>query len=158
MAVPRLAEEQPFFLLDPARLADPPRKASSIKGATRSARTVSLEDLEPVDLVVAGSVAVTEDGVRLGKGGGFIDLEFAVAAEAGLVGPTTLVTTTVHELQVLPTGSLPSAAHDIVVDLVVTPDRVVRTGRRGPRTARIRWDELTEEKVAAIPLLRKLRP
>ena len=33
MAVPRLAEADPFFLLDPAELADPPRKASSIKGA-----------------------------------------------------------------------------------------------------------------------------
>src|SRR3954462_3287650 len=33
MAVPRLAEERPFFLLDPARLADTPRAASSIKGA-----------------------------------------------------------------------------------------------------------------------------
>ena len=32
MAVPRLAEPEPFFLLDPAHLADPPRKAASIAG------------------------------------------------------------------------------------------------------------------------------
>src|SRR6185295_4681892 len=31
MAVPRLAEPEPFFLLDPNHLADPARKASSIK-------------------------------------------------------------------------------------------------------------------------------
>src|SRR5688500_11488293 len=37
MAVPRLADERPFFVLDPAHLADPPRPASSIKGASRSA-------------------------------------------------------------------------------------------------------------------------
>jgi 5-formyltetrahydrofolate cyclo-ligase len=156
MAVPRLAEEEPFFLLDPSDLADSPRKAWSIKGASRSARTVGLDDLEPVDLVVAGSVAVTEDGVRLGKGGGFSDLEFAVAAEAGLIGSGTLVVTTVHETQVRPAGSLPSTAHDIAVDIVVTPERVIRTRRRGARDSRIRWDELTEEKIAAIPLLRKL--
>ena len=36
MAVPRLAEEDPFFLLDPAHLSDPPRTAASIKGASRS--------------------------------------------------------------------------------------------------------------------------
>jgi 5-formyltetrahydrofolate cyclo-ligase len=30
MAVPRLAEPEPFFLLDPDHLADPPRKAASI--------------------------------------------------------------------------------------------------------------------------------
>src|SRR3954462_13628352 len=61
MAVPRLAGDRPFFLLDPARLKDPPRAASSIKGASKSAVTVDVEDLEPVDLVVAGCVAVAED-------------------------------------------------------------------------------------------------
>ena len=85
MAVPRLAEAEPFFVLDPETLADPPRKAASIKGAARSARTVSLDAMEPVDLVVTGCVAVGEDGARLGKGGGFSDLEFALAAAAGLV-------------------------------------------------------------------------
>ena len=70
MAVPRLAEPEPFFLLDPDHLADPPRKAASIAGATRSARRVAVADLEPVDLVVTGCVAVGTDGARLGKGGG----------------------------------------------------------------------------------------
>src|SRR5438477_8095087 len=69
MAVPRLAEPEPFFALDPDHLAEPPRKAASIRGASRSARRVTLADLPPVDLVVIGSVAVAEDGARLGKGG-----------------------------------------------------------------------------------------
>ena len=91
MAVPRLAEEKPFFLLDPAHLADSPRAASSIKGASRSARTVDVDELDPVDLVVTGCVAVGEDGARLGKGGGFSDLELALAAEAGLVDAHTII-------------------------------------------------------------------
>src|SRR6266566_826194 len=33
MAVPRLAEPEPFFALDPARLSEPPRKTASISGA-----------------------------------------------------------------------------------------------------------------------------
>jgi len=113
MAVPRLAEEKPFFLLDPTRLADSPRQASSIKGASRSAVTVDVSDLEPVDLVVAGCVAVGEDGARLGKGGGFSDLELAVAAEAGLIDPSTVVVTTVHDVQVRSAGEIPTAGHDI---------------------------------------------
>ncbi|MDT7705963.1 MAG: 5-formyltetrahydrofolate cyclo-ligase [Pseudonocardiales bacterium] len=159
MAVPRLAEPEPFFLLDPAHLADAPRKAASIAGATRSARRVAVAELEPVDLVVTGCVAVGEDGARLGKGGGFADLEFALAMAAGLIGPDTLVVTTVHELQVRPAGVIPTAAHDAPVDLVVTPDRVLDCrGRRGERpTDGIRWSELTEEKIAAIPLLTRLR-
>ncbi len=73
MAVPRLAEADPFFLLDSAHLADTPRKAASISGATRSARRVAVADLTPVDLMVTGCVAAGEDGARLGKGGGFAD-------------------------------------------------------------------------------------
>jgi 5-formyltetrahydrofolate cyclo-ligase len=160
MAVPRLAEPEPFFLLDPGHLADTPRRAASIAGATRSARRVAVGDLGPVDLVVTGCVAVGEDGARLGKGGGFADLEFALAATAGLIGPETLVVTTVHELQVRPAGTVPTAAHDVPVDLVVTPDRLIDCrGVHGPRPdGGIRWAELTEEKIAAIPLLAALRP
>jgi len=156
MAVPRLAGERPFFLLDPAHLVDSPRAASSIKGASRSARTVDVDELEPVDLVVTGCVAVGRDGARLGKGGGFSDLEFAVAAAAGLVGPRTTVVTTVHLLQVRDPGEIPCTDHDVAVDVIVTPDEVVETAARR-RHASIRWDELTDEKVAAIPLLQRLR-
>jgi 5-formyltetrahydrofolate cyclo-ligase len=160
MAVPRLAEPDPFFLLDPAHLTDPPRKAASISGASRSARRVPVNELAEVDLVVSGCVAVGEDGARLGKGGGFADLEYAIASAAGLIGPDTLVVTTVHELQVRPAGSLPVTDHDIPVDLVITPDRIIDCRpRRGPRpAAQISWPELTEEKIAAIPLLASLRP
>lgn len=160
MAVPRLAEDDPFFLLDPEHLADTPRRSASISGATRSARRVPVAALEQVDLVVSGCVAVGEDGARLGKGGGFADLEFALAREAGLIGPDTLVVTTVHELQVRPPGAVPTSTHDAPVDLIVTPERVIdcRTARTQRPDGGIRWSELTEEKIAAIPLLRALRP
>src|SRR5215472_14075388 len=141
MAVPRLAEPDPFFALDPGHLAESPRKAASISGASRSARRVGLAELSPVDLVVMGSVAVGEDGARLGKGGGFADLEFALAGAAGLIGPGTTTATTVHELQVHAAGTIPLAAHDVPVDLVITPDRVIDCrGVAGPRPeAGIRW-------------------
>jgi len=102
-----------------------------------------------------GSVAAAEDGSRLGKGGGFADLEFALATAAGLIGPDTLCVTTVHELQVVEAGTIPLTSHDVPVDLIVTADRVIDCRQRhGPRpTAGIRWEDLTEEKIAAIPLL-----
>src|ERR1700752_3860112 len=155
MAVPRLAEPEPFFALDPAHLSEPPRKAASISGATRSARRVTLADLSPVDLVVMGCVAAGEDGARLGKGGGFADLEFALATAAGLIGPDTGGVTTVHELQVVAAGTIPLTSHDVPGDFVVTPDRVIDCRpRHGPRPViGIDWEDLTEEKIAAIPLL-----
>ena len=154
MAVPRLAEPEPFFALDPARLSEPPRKAASISGASRSARRVGLADLSAVDLVVMGCVAAGEDGARLGKGGGFADLEFALATAAGLIGPHTICVTTVHELQVRAAGTIPLTGHDVPVDFIVTPERVIDCRRAGPRPAAgICWDDLTEQKIAAIPLL-----
>jgi 5-formyltetrahydrofolate cyclo-ligase len=160
MAVPRLAEPEPFFALDPDHLAEPPRKAASISGASRSARRVTLEELTPVDLVVMGSVAVGEDGARLGKGGGFADLEFALATAAGLIGPQTIIVTTVHELQVRPAGEIAVTSHDVPVDLIVTPGRVIdcRDKSLARPTTGIEWADLTDEKIAAIPLLSALRP
>ena len=155
MAVPRLAGPEPFFALDPDHLSEPPRKAASISGAARSARRVTLAEVDPVDLVVMGCVAAGEDGARLGKGGGFADLEFALATMAGLIGPDTVTVTTVHELQVRPAGTIPVTGHDVPLDFIVTPDRIIDCRCvRGPRpTAGIRWEDLTEEKIAAIPLL-----
>jgi 5-formyltetrahydrofolate cyclo-ligase len=158
MAVPRLAEPAPFFRLDPERLADDPRAASSIKGASRSAQRVDVDALTPVDLVVTGCVAVDERGARLGKGGGFSDLELAVAAGAGLVDAGTTVVTTVHELQVVGAGTVPTTAHDLHVDVVVTPERVLRCPRpRDWALPSLDWSQLTEDKIASIPLLQRLR-
>src|SRR5260370_15170698 len=154
MAVPRVAGPEPFFALDPAHLAESPRKAASISGATRSARRVALAGLSPVDLVVMGCVAAGEDGARLGKGGGFADLEYALATAAGLIGPRTVCVTTVHELQVCAAAAIPLTRHHVPVDFIVTPERVIDCRRDGPRPAAgICWDDLTEEKIAAIPLL-----
>jgi 5-formyltetrahydrofolate cyclo-ligase len=159
MAVPRLAAAEPFFALDPDHLAGSPRAAASISGASKSARRVQLAELEPVDLVVMGSVAISADGARLGKGGGFADLEFALASAAGLIGPQTVAVTTVHEIQVQPAGSIPVTGHDVPVDLIVTPERVIdcRDRRAERPAAGLIWADLTEDKIAAIPLLTALR-
>ncbi len=157
MAVPRLAEDPPFLVLDPDQLAVSPREASSIKGAGRHAVPTGVADLDRIDLVVQGCVAVDADGARLGKGGGFADLEFAITSAAGLLGDDVLVATTVHDAQVLDRGRIPTCDHDIGLDLVVTPTRVLQTQAAAPSRAEIHWEDLTEDKIAAIPLLTRLR-
>ena len=52
-----------------------------------------------LDAIVCGSVAVTRDGRRCGKGEGYSDLEFAILRELG--HPPVPVATTVHDLQVV---------------------------------------------------------
>ena len=45
-------------------------------------------------------MAVGVNGVRLGKGLGYAELEWAILVELGVVSERTLVLTTVHEDQV----------------------------------------------------------
>lgn len=51
---------------------------------------------------------------------------------------------------------MPTDVHDVPVDLVVTPTRVLGTGRSGPRRQGLDVALLTDEKVASIPLLQQL--
>ncbi len=151
MAVPMLADVLPFYLLDPTTLTVRPAEAAAKEVAARVARKVSVDDMQPVDLVVCGSVAVNRQGVRLGKGAGYSDIEVALLHEAGLIGPDTTIVTTVHALQVVD-EALPETEHDFSVDLIITPDEVISCGP-ARRPHGLVWEHLSPEKIAAIPIL-----
>ncbi|MEF8828853.1 MAG: 5-formyltetrahydrofolate cyclo-ligase [Haloarcula sp.] len=163
MAVPRLRDERCFYELDPAELDDI-EAAPAISNVADHARQVGPEAVGRVDLVVSGSVAVTEDGARVGKGEGYSDLEYAVLRELGLVDETTPVVTTVHELQVVggPEGvvdtTVPVDDHDVPMDWVVTPERTVETETTHPTPAGVDWDALSAERIDEIPVLSTRRP
>ena len=156
MAVPRLRQEQCFVELDPSVIDSPPAKAATISGAFRCGKLVTVEEMRAVDLVVSGSVAVNCSGARVGKGGGYADLEYALAAAAGIVKPTTPVVTTVHAMQVLD-EELPFTQHDVPIDFVATPEELIRCSGEMPRPSGIYWDDLDEAKIAQIPVLQKMR-
>lgn len=154
MAVPKLAAEHPFYRL---RLGEPstsPEEAASSHVAANVADRVAVDEVEPVDLVVCGSVAVNRQGARLGKGAGYSDIEVALLAEAGLVTASTTIVTTVHPLQVVD-DVLPESEHDFRVDLIVTPDEVISCGP-ARRPEGLIWEHLTADKIAAIPVLTAL--
>lgn len=159
MAVPRMRDERVFIELDPKRPEVVPAKAATISGAFRVGRPVYVHEMQPIDLVISGSVAVNSQGVRIGKGGGFADLEYGLAAAAGVLKPDTPVISTVHPMQLLD-EDLPWTQHDVPLDIVVTTDGVIRCGDNRdelPRPKGIYWDDLDERKIRSIPLLVKLR-
>jgi 5-formyltetrahydrofolate cyclo-ligase len=155
MAVPRLRAERCFLRLDPRDLQGKLAQAATIKGASTLGVPVSPAQIGRIDLIVAGSVAVNPGGARLGKGGGYSDLEFALARAVGVVDDTTPVVTTVHELQVVD-DTIPMTAHDVPLDIVVTPERVIRAPRPHKKPVGIFWEELSEEQLAEMPALAKL--
>ena len=154
MAVPRLRSEKPFIELDPAKLRVSAFAASSIKGAFQHGRPVGLEEVKRIDLVVCGSVAVNRKGARLGKGGGYSDLEFALLTEQKRIGRGTKIVTSVHPLQMVD-EELPMTEHDIPLDAIVTPEEVIKTQTRYPRPKKIYWHMLPKEKIADIPALQR---
>jgi 5-formyltetrahydrofolate cyclo-ligase len=171
VAQPRLRDPDPFLRLDPEAIeADSDADiddATTVSGISTHGTPVPPEGVPHVDLVVAGSVGVTTDGARVGKGEGYSDLEWGVLSELGAVDGATAVATTVHELSVLDGPQSPIAdpaelpapdAHDVPLDLVVTPERTIRTETPYARPEGIDWDRLDDDKLAAIPVLAERAP
>jgi 5-formyltetrahydrofolate cyclo-ligase len=94
------------------------------------------------------------EGARVGKGGGFSDLEVAFLVEAGVLRPDTVLATTVHPLQVVD-EPLPETIHDFRVDLIVGPDEAIwcPEPHRPPGILR---EQLDQEKIAEVPVLAAL--
>jgi 5-formyltetrahydrofolate cyclo-ligase len=155
MAVPRLREEKCFLELDPKRLGKNVYAASSIKGAFEFGRQVGIAEMKLVELILCGSVAVRRDGARVGKGGGYSDLEFAIAREAEIIDAKTPIITTVHPLQIVD-REIPLKPHDIPVDFIITPDEIIECRTSIGRPKGIYWRFLDQEKIDAIPLLKRM--
>jgi 5-formyltetrahydrofolate cyclo-ligase len=146
-----------FLVLDPATI-DPRNytKAASIGGMAQYGRPTALETAPKPDLLVVGSVAVSEAGARTGKGEGYGEIEYALLRELGRITADTPVATTVHDLQVV--EALPQEPFDVTVDLIVTPTRLIRVDGPRQRPDRIFWSLLPDEKREAIPLLQERAP
>jgi 5-formyltetrahydrofolate cyclo-ligase len=158
MAVPRLRDEKPFYELDPAEI--PPEEhdsAPTISHVESYAQQVAPEDVAPIGLVVSGSVAVTEAGARVGKGEGYSDLEYAVLRELELVDAETPIATTVHDAQVVE-EDVDVEAHDVPMDLLVTPTRTVRTNTEYQKPTGVFLDELSDERIDEMPVLAGRQP
>jgi 5-formyltetrahydrofolate cyclo-ligase len=156
MAVPRLREKKCFIKLDPAKI--PSKKfleASSIKGAFKFGLPVHPKEMPQIDLIVAGSVAVNQKGNRIGKGGGYSDLEYAIGREFGFVKEDVVIVTTIHPLQ-MAEEELPETDHDFRIDYIITASEVIATHRKGGRPRGIIRDHLTEEKISEVPILKEI--
>jgi 5-formyltetrahydrofolate cyclo-ligase len=163
MAVPRLATPKPFHLLDHHALEAPIDTAATSTGAAEAAPTVAPDEMQPIDLIICGSVAIgRHDGVRIGKGAGYSDLEVALLADASLVTTDTTIATTIHQHQLID-DALPHAAHDFPVNLAATPHELLDFGTRreplpGIIEAHLRPDQLHRIPALSRPVRRDAGP
>lgn len=129
------------------------RKATTIKHSNKFGESIGLEELPEIDLVVAGSVGVNKKGGRIGKGGGYTDLEYAILRELDLGKPPVI--TTVHSLQIV--DELPRKKHDVSIDWIVTPEKTIETNTNLEKPSGIDWELLSEKDLKQIPILRELK-
>jgi 5-formyltetrahydrofolate cyclo-ligase len=142
---------------------------------------VSLYEQYKVDLVVVGSTAVCPTtGARVGKGEGFAELEWGILSQQGnLDAENVLVVTTVHDCQVFDAENEPwktlmadfsegngedantsfgtLTQHDVPVDIIVTPTRIIRVSNRLPKPSGVFWELLSPQKLAQIRVLQQLK-
>ncbi|NWW28133.1 MTHSD protein, partial [Falcunculus frontatus] len=133
------------------------RKCATSQGVKEYSVPVGLDGKAQVDLVVVGSVAVSEKGWRIGKGEGYADMEYAMMVSMGAVQEDTPVVTIVHDCQVLDIVEELLDDHDLTVDYILTPTRTIQTNCKRPKPQGIMWHKVTSEMLGKIPILKTLR-
>lgn len=143
-----------FKRLDPSGIpGNQLEEASALSKMDRYAEPVPLDRLPQMDLIVAGSVAVSRRGDRVGKGEGYSDLEYAILLELG--HDPVPVASTVHPIQVL--DELPRDPNDLPLSLVVTPEGAIEVDEPPPGPSGIDWELLGEERLEEMPILQELK-
>ncbi|XP_066098333.1 methenyltetrahydrofolate synthase domain-containing protein isoform X2 [Saccopteryx bilineata] len=126
----------------PGATKDTLRKCATSQGVRNYSVPVGLDARVLVDLVVVGSVAVSEKGWRIGKGEGYADLEYAMMVSMGAVSQGTPVVTIVHDCQVIDIPEALLEDHDLTVNYILTPTRVIATGCERPKPTGIVWSKI----------------
>ncbi|KFQ93371.1 Methenyltetrahydrofolate synthase domain-containing protein, partial [Nipponia nippon] len=136
------------------------RICATSRGIKEYSVPVGLDGKARVDLVVVGSVAVSEKGWRIGKGEGYADMEYAMMVSMGAVQADTPVITIVHDCQVVDIAEELLGDHDLTVDYILTPTRTIKTNCKRPKPQGIIWHKASVppyEMLEKIPILKSLR-
>jgi len=133
------------------------RHCCTSQGVKENSKEIGLEDKVKIDLIVVGSVAVSRNGYRIGKGKGFADLEYAMMRTMGAIDENTLVVTSVHDSQVVDIPEELVEEHDLTVDYILTPTELIETKCSRKKPEGVIWSHLEVKKFYQIPVLRQLR-
>lgn len=156
MAVPKLKNRKCFIELDPLRMEASPSDGATLKGAFRHGTPVHPDEMAPVDLIVTGVVGTSPDGHRLGKGGGYSDLEYAILLESGLIDRSVPILSTIHPEQELEEGRIPREVQDITLNGYCLPGAKINVEDPPPRPDGLEPGRLSTEQVEAMPILSEL--
>ncbi|MGD6817849.1 5-formyltetrahydrofolate cyclo-ligase [Metabacillus sp. 84] len=130
------------------------RRAASLSHIKEYGQLLPLSELPPIDLIVVGSVAMTQDGRRLGKGEGYADREYAIIRELG--NREVPVITTVHSRQIVE-DPIPVEEFDLTADWIATESGISKTGSTVAKPTGIVWSRVTQAEMEAMPVLGEIK-
>ncbi|KAH8344494.1 hypothetical protein KR084_011602 [Drosophila pseudotakahashii] len=134
------------------------KEALRVQDIQKFRTEIGLDSGLKLDIVVIGSVVVSRDGYRIGRGNGFADLDIGLLIELGAITPQTVIVTIVHDVQVV--DALPLnlfQKYDTPVDIIVTPSEVIRVAKRLPRPNGVFWELLSDRRLKILPVLQQLK-
>ena len=97
-------------------LVTPSRPPAQPRGEAMGA-----ESLTEADLIIIPALAASVDGTRLGQGGGWYDRALTHRF------PGVPVVAVIFDDEVLDPGEIPTEAHDVPIDAIITPTRTITT-------------------------------
>lgn len=134
--------------------------ASTLDGMERVATPVTLKQIAAqvrhVDFLVTGTGAISEGGVRFGKGHGFFDAEWGMLHRMGVINAATPAAAVVHECQVLQQALRPEV-FDTGADVIFTPTRTLEVEAPHKPDCGIVWSLLDPRMFETIPPLQELK-
>ncbi|MEM0899856.1 MAG: 5-formyltetrahydrofolate cyclo-ligase [Pseudomonadota bacterium] len=158
--VPYLTKEFPYLRVDPEMMVKKGvsfELAATSQGYVMHGERIDFFDVEHLDFAIVGSVAVSREGARTGKGAGFADLETGIFRELGIIDEATPMSTTIHSSQLVPDDRVCMMPHDSPLDYIATEEKLIVTGSTAPRPKGVAWDFVRDDQFDTIPFLRTLR-
>lgn len=158
--VPALTREFPYLRLDPAKLVEKGvsfELAATAEGYMMHGERIEFEDVPALDFCILGSVAVSREGGRTGKGAGFADLEAGIFRDLGTAHADTPFVTLVHSSQLVDADRVPMMAHDSPLTMIATEAELIRTPPATTVPSGVDWDMVQPDQFRDIPFLTKLR-
>lgn len=148
-----------FLLIDPDMLPPgTPKDLATLDVLERHARPldlVGLSTLGHIEMIATGASAVSADGIRFGRGHTFLDIEWGIFTDLGIVDDGTRIAAITHDVQLVD-DLLHVTDSELAVDLIATPTRLVPVPRSHRRPRGLHWDRLDTALIADTPPLREL--
>lgn len=135
-----------FYILDPNNIpSEMYAYSSTLDGMERYGKHVSLSDLKNlkvyVPLMITGTGAINDKGIRFGKGHGYFDLEWGMLLSIGCIDvENTKCVAVVHDVQLLTGVELKPEIFDTVCDYIVTNSKLIEVENAKKPTCGILWD------------------